>query len=34
MIGIIVSAILLVGLALYAIALPYLASVAPTITYA
>jgi uncharacterized membrane protein YecN with MAPEG domain len=33
MIGIIMTAILLVGLALYAIALPYLAKMAPTITY-
>ncbi len=34
MIGIMTTAILLVGLALYAIALPYLASQAPAVTYA
>jgi uncharacterized membrane protein YecN with MAPEG domain len=34
MIGIIMTAVLLVGLALYAIALPYLAGPSPSITYA
>jgi hypothetical protein len=33
MIGIMVSALLLVGLALYAIALPYLAASTPIVTY-